>query len=102
MEAGHALQQRYNQKMRKYEDLCLAEGIVFEAMPIEVLGGWHESAVRLIKKLGLALSRATGQEEGEVTRHLFGRLSILLMRGNSQLVNTRTPTHPDAQTIGIH
>ena len=94
--AGHALHHRYNQKMRKYEEQCLAEGIVFEVMPVEVLGGWHESATRLIKRIALALARSTGQEEGEVTRHLFGRLSILLMRGNSQLVNTRTPTHPDA------
>ena len=58
------------------------EEIVFKAMPVEVLGGWHEPSVSLIKKLGLALARETGQKEGEVTRHFFGCLSTLLMHGH--------------------
>ena len=68
---------------------------------MEVLGGWHEAAVGHIKKLGQALARANGQEDGEVVRHLFGRLSILLMKGNSQLTLTRRPTYTNPTVAGI-
>ena len=42
-----------------------------------------------IRKLGSALGRHTGQEEGEATSQLFQRLSILLMKGNSVLFLNR-------------
>ena len=99
-EPGHALDHRYQEKWRKYGDLCASEGIVFQPMPVEVLGGWHEGAVSHLKKLGQALARAVGQEEGEVVRHLFSRLSILLMKGNSQLTLTRHPTYPTPAIVG--
>ena len=67
---------------------------------VKVLGGWHEAAVDLIKKLGQALARSVGQEEAEVKRHLYGRLSVLLMKGNSQMMLTRTPTHPMPHIAG--
>ena len=67
------------------------EGIVFKAMPLEVLGGFHEVSVGIVQQLGFSLALTGGQEESEVTGHLFGRLSILLMRGNSQLVLSRSP-----------
>ena len=64
------------------------------------MGGWHEAGVRLVKQLGQALARSTGQEDSEVIRHLFGKLSVLLMRGTAQLVLNRLP-HPDPQMDGI-
>ena len=94
-----ALQHRYAEKWRKYGDLCQAEGMIFKAMPMEVLGGFHETSVEVVQRLGQSLARAGGQEKGEVTRHLFGRLSILLMRGSSALILSRTPTHPKNSTI---
>ena len=48
-------------------------------------------AVEQVKKLGSALSRQTGQEEGEAKRHLFQRLSLHLMRGNAALLVNRSP-----------
>ena len=53
-EAGYALQSRYTQKWDKYGAACQAEGMVFQPVPIEVLGGWHEAGVRLVKQLGQA------------------------------------------------
>ena len=88
-EAGYALQSRYSQKWDKYGLACQAEGMVFQPVPIEVLGGWHEGGVRLVKQLGQAMARSTGQEQEEVVRHLFGKLSVLLMRGTAQLVLNR-------------
>ena len=70
-------------------------------MPVKVLGGWGESGIKVVKWLGTALARHSGQEEAEVTRHLFGRLSILLMRGNSQMITARIPTHVNPTINGI-
>ena len=69
-------------------------------MPVETTGGWEEGAAALIKKLGKALARASCQEEGEVIRHLFGKLSILLMRTNASLILNRVPNHPNPSTNG--
>ena len=101
VEPGYALTMRYDQKWRKYGELCRAEGIVFEPLPIETLGGWGDSAVRVLKKLGQALARASCQDEAEVTRHMFGRLSILLQKSNASLILNRTPLHPDPQVNGV-
>ena len=100
-EPGAALQHRYQQKWDKYGEACLAEGLSFQPLPFEVLGGVHDSAALVIKKIGQALARSGGQEEGEVIRHLFGRLSILLMQGNASLFLSRIPKYPEAHTNGI-
>ena len=52
-------------------------------------------------KLGSSLARHQGQEEQEVVRHLFQRLSLVLMRGNAQLlVNRMPPDVPDGEVDG--
>ena len=56
---------------------------MFVPLALESLGGWHEAAIRELKKLGSALARHSGAEESTVIRHLFQRLSILLVMGNS-------------------
>ena len=56
---------------------CFIRGIVavvafaFIPMVAESFGGWHSSAELEVKKLGTALARHTGQEEGEAVSH-FG------------------------------
>ena len=102
VEPGYALQYRYGQKWLKYGEVCAAEGISFQPLPLEVLGGLHDLSVLTVKKLGEALARAGGQGEQEVVRHLFGRLSVLLMRGNATLILSRVPKHPDPHINGIH
>ena len=95
----HALQHLYDQKWRKYGDACQAKGIIFQPMPIEMLGGWHEAGAKVVKRIGQALARTTGQVESVVVKHLFERLSLLLVRGNYQLVTNRFP-HPEPQIDG--
>ena len=46
-------------------------------MAFEDLGGLKDASIN-IKKLRQSLARAGGQDEGEVTKQLFGRLRILL------------------------
>ena len=91
-EPGHALHVRHTQKLKKYGDKCLAEGIKFCPVVCATMGAWHPEAASLLKRLGCSLARATGGEEGEVVRHFFSRLSVLLMRSNASLLLHRVPT----------
>ena len=70
-------------------------------MTAESLGGWHEVAEKEIRKLGSALARHTGQLEGEAISHLWGRLGILLQRGNAAILGNRVPDHPHPNVDGI-
>ena len=57
---------------------------------------------REVKKLGSALARHTGQEESEAVRHLWGRLAILLQRGNAAILGNRVPNFLPPQVDGLH
>ena len=57
---------------------------------------------REIKKLGSALARHTGQEESEAVHHLWGRLGILLQRGNAAILGNRIPNFPPPQVDGLN
>ena len=46
-----------------------------------------------VRKLGAALGRHSGQEEGEAVSHLFQRLSILLVKGNAAFFENRVPEY---------
>ena len=67
----------------------------------ESFGGWHTAAEREVRKLGAALARHTGQEEGEAIGHLWGRLGILLQRGNAALLANRVPELPGPLIDGV-
>ena len=54
-----------------------------------------------VRKLGSALARHTGQDEAEAVSHLWGRLGILLQRGNAAILGNRIPALPDPQRDGI-
>ena len=85
----------------KYAKACSAEVIVFIPLPVETTGGWEEDAAAVIKRLGQALARTTCQQEAEAVRHLFGKLSILLMKTNASMILNRVPRHPDSSTSGV-
>ena len=92
-EPGFALQHRHREKWAKYGEACQAEGVQFEPLCVEVTGGWGQGEVT-IRTLGRHLARVAGNDEGLTIRHLFQRLAILLMRGNCQLILSRSPTEP--------
>ena len=77
--------------MTQSHEACNQEGISFVPLPMETLGGWHSHAEANITRLARQLARHTGREDGEVIRHLFQRLSILLMKGNAALILSRSP-----------
>ena len=91
---GHSLNFACQRKMRGSAEDCRRQGIAFLPIVVESLGGWHVLAEGEVKKLGAALARQNGQEEREVLRHLWGRLGILLQRGNAAILGNRLPTFP--------
>ena len=58
-------------------------------MVAESLGNWHKVGLEQLRKLGSALGRHTGQEEGETISHLLARASVLLQKGLSALLLNR-------------
>ena len=54
-----------------------------------------------MKKIGAAKARQTGEEEDVAVKHLFQKLSILLMRGNAALLLNRIPSIPDPEEDGV-
>ena len=97
---GHALTKRFNEKMTKHGENCRRAGMVFLPLPMETLGGWHDQTVSLVKRLGSALARQTGQDESEAIRHFAQRLAVLLAKGNSALLLNRIPTYPSPDIDG--
>ena len=51
--------------------------------------------------MGIALARTTRGEEAEVIRHLIQRVSVTLMKVNSNLILNRSPNlnHPSIDGI---
>ena len=87
--AGDALEKAVNRKLRDTAEDCRREGLVFLPFAVETLGGLHKGAVTQVKLLASALARCKGQEEGEVTDQLFGRLSLTLVRANALMLSSR-------------
>ena len=98
---GYALTFAFDRKARGAAEECRRQGIAFLPLAVESFGGWHSAAVGEVKKLGAALALQTGREEGEVVGHLWGRLSILLQRGNAAILGNRVPTHPAPHIDGV-
>ena len=100
-EPGYAMTIAYSNKMRGTADLCDQQGIAFIPVVAESMGGWHKVALEQLKKLGSALARHTGQEEGETISHLLTRASVLLQKGLSSLLLNRIPSHPAPDIGGV-
>ena len=102
-EPGHALSYAYKNKMRVTAELCDQQGIAFIPVVAESMGGWHKVAVEQLRKLGSALARHSGQEEGETINHLFTRASVLLQKGLSlsALLLNRIHGHPAPDIGGL-
>ena len=97
---GHALAVVFQRKISGAEEDCRRQGIAFLPMSADSFGDWHPVAEREVKKLATALARHAGQEEGEALCHLWGRLGILLQRGNAAILGNRKPSHPTPNVNG--
>ena len=92
--AGFSLNDTFKSKMQESAEACQREGVFFVPMVTESFGGWHEVAVKEVEKLGAALARQSGQNKDKAVRHLWGKLAILLQRGNAAILANRVPDFP--------
>ena len=67
---------------------------------IETFRGLHDQATDTINRLSRQLASHTEGEEDLMAKHLFQRLSILLMKGNSSLILSRLPNCTDQKVDG--
>ena len=88
-QAGASLAKACQRKVGDTADACRREGLVFLPFAMETLGGLHPGAVTQVKLLASSLARSKGSDEREATSHLFGRLSLNLMRGNALMLSSR-------------
>ena len=100
-EKGSAANKRFDEKNNKYKTACEREGIQFFPLVVETFGGWHPNSEFVITKLAKQLAAHTGNQPAEVTSHVYQRLGILLARGNSSLITTRTPVFADPMVDGV-
>ena len=82
-------------------DDCHQQGLAFIPMVAEALEGLHEVAVN-VRKLGNALSLHTGELRGERTSQTYRTVSMLLQRGNAQMLRDRFASHPPPEIDGIY
>ena len=66
-----------------------------------MLIGWQTKAVLQIKKLARVQARTMGEDEYKAIRHLFQRLAVLLVKGNTALLVNRIPSHPLPSVNGV-
>ena len=99
-DGGSAVEHAHRGKVRKYEERCAAEGIVFVPLAVDTLGGWHPSALTILARLGRQVASITGREGHEVVRHLRQRLAVLLVRDNVAMLCARTPSFVPPEVDG--
>ena len=97
--AGFALDHAHKGKLDGAEEANRRQGLAF--LVAETYGGRHSSAQREVKKSGSVFTRHTGQDEVEAVSHLWGRLGILLQRGNAAILGNQVPALPEPQIDGI-
>ena len=85
----------------KHGEAYRLAGMVFLPLPVETLGGWQDQTVSLVKRLGSALARQTGQEESEAIQHFSQRMAILLAKGNASLLLNRVPNFAPQEIDGL-
>ena len=76
-------------KVNQVGAACSANGIRFEPIAIENLGGFTSSAIRIITKIARDKAIRSGLDVNKTVSNAFKMLSVLLQRGNAQLLLNR-------------
>ena len=99
--SGAALEKMKKAKIGKHFQSCRQQGITFMPLVVETLGGWDSEASFHLSKIAEMTAHRSSKRAGDVKRHFFQRLSILLQRANSSLIATRAPPPPAPHVTGI-
>ena len=88
-EPGYAASLAHNRKVRQVGAICSSNGIRFEPIAVENLGGFTESAIRIITKIARDKAIRADLDINKTVSSTFKMLSVLLQRGNAQLLLNR-------------
>uniref|UniRef100_A0A1X7T582 Uncharacterized protein n=1 Tax=Amphimedon queenslandica TaxID=400682 RepID=A0A1X7T582_AMPQE len=91
---GYALLFAEERKYIVHFEDCRRNGIFFQPLAMETLGGWSQKAVSVLRSIGRHLGLRRGLDTLEVTQHLFQRLSVCLWRANAHMWLSRSPSLP--------
>ena len=68
---------------------CRDQGVDFQPLVVETLGGWDPDALKFLKEIARIDARRWGKDEAIEIKQFFQRLSISLQRGNAALLIER-------------
>jgi hypothetical protein len=71
--------------------MCIAAGLDFTPLAVEVFGGWGQAAMKTFSTLAGMLSHRTGRSKSEELTYMYQRFSISLMRDNVRMIQQRAP-----------
>ena len=92
---GHALQVGTRRKLASNLSACRAVGAECIPLLAETLGGLSEDSILNIRAIGRAIGLRTSSPDPSISsKHLFGRVAIILWCGNASLRLHRHPTLP--------
>jgi hypothetical protein len=86
---NHALIHAATLKNQKRRAACEAKQIAFIPLPVTTFGAWHPDAADHLRDLSRLQASRSGLDKGCAIKHLFERLSILLQRGNANMLFLR-------------
>ena len=89
---GYATSLAHARKVGQVGTACRANGIRFKPVAVENIGGFTDSAVRVITKIARDKAIWVGLDINRTVSHTFKVPSALLQRGNSQLLLNRVVT----------
>ena len=73
------------------DKVIVQNGIDFEAIPVEVLGGWEEDALKIVEHFGRLASLRSFSDSPSPVQKFLQKFSVLLQRYNAQLIIKRLP-----------
>ena len=86
-----ALEKAAERKKLKAQAACTERGLAFVPLPVSTLGAWEPGAAEHIRDFARFQAARSGHNKGLTIRHLFERLSVLIQRGNANLLIARSP-----------
>ena len=66
-------------------------GMIFTVMAISNFGGWSNTAMKTITRIARMKALRNGHSISKTVANTYKTLSILLMRGNSEILLNRSP-----------
>ena len=88
-EPSHSLDHAASLKNKKRRAACDAKLLAFVPLPVTTLGAWHPDAAEHLQDLARLQASRSGRDKDLAIRHLFQRLSVLLQRGNANMLFLR-------------